>query len=355
MNFNSDIQQLSHFSKQEGVEEIITGLRRLSDARSVFEMVLYAPIDISDTEQQTLIDDLRIKLHVVLEKAEKDFTVYRHASLATASHHALLALAKLRPKNDEDRVTLEVIPSRKQVVTSDGYQHNIDALIEFQKKRPARKETKEKISNFKSLIDPSSNLPFSPRDSAYIQKVALEKGLTIPWLVTQHADNPNMIKIAEELKYWMAQKSPNEIAHFLIQIDNESNIYGENLASSLQKATPMLEQAKKLLKLQAKLEKTAPKLQKAKNLIDLKDEWFWRARFILSGCTVSMFGYALECFTAETGTALDLLSAWSIEAGLVVGSGLALYGLMATPKITEPSLSASDREAIDLLSTLSVS
>jgi hypothetical protein len=352
MNLTLEIQQLSHFSEQEGISEIITALSRLSDTRSWFEATFYARPDMSDTERQSLIDDLRTKLHVILVATENDFEVYTHASLATASHNALLVLAKLSPINEDDPTWFTNISSEKQVVIAAGYQYDIDSLIEFQKKRPARKETNEARRNYKSLIDPRTNLAFSARDSAHIQRVAALKGMTIPWLVRDEADAPNMIKIAEEFKQLMAQKSADEIADLLVQLDDKCGIYGDNLASTLKNALPKLQQAKKLLNLQGKLEKTAPKLQKAKNLLNSMDNLFWRAPFILGGCTVLMFGYALECLLSETGTCLDPFTSMLFETGLLVGGGLALYGLMATPKITKPSLEQSDIEGINFVSTL---
>jgi hypothetical protein len=335
MNLTSEIKQLSHFSEQEGIAEIVTGLSRLSDSRPFFESIFYSSPEISNTDRQALIDDLRTKLHAILEKAKNNFDIHTHESLATASHNALLALAKLMPKNDEDPVMFTEISSGKQVVIAEGYQYDIDLLIHFQKMRPARKETNEKGSNYKPLIDPRTNVPFLPRDSAYIQRVAAEKGITIPWLVSECAGNPNMIKIAEELQHCIAQKKPDEIAQFLVQFNKNAEIYGDNLASTLERA--------------------GPKLQLAKNLLNVKDNLVWRARFILGGCAVPMFGYALESLIAETGTFLDPFSAMIFETGLVVGGGLALYGLMVTPKITSPYLTASDRETIDFLSTLGAS
>ena len=332
MNLTPEITQLSHFSKIVGIPEIIEGLGRLSDTRPYFEKMFYSRTELSDATRQELIENLRTKLQTVLKAAENMFDIHPHESLATASHNALLALAKLSPKNDEDPVMFTDISSSNQIVIAEGYQYDINYVIEFQKTRPPKNETNERGSNYKPLIDPRTNIPFLPRDSAYIQRVAANKGIVIPWLVSKADGKPNLIKIAKEIQHAIAEKKPDEIAQFLAQINQRADIYGENLAETLEKA--------------------GPKLQLAKNLLNLKDNLVWRAQFILGGCTVPMFGYALEALIAETGSALDPFTAMIFETSVAVGGGLALYGLMATPKITTPSLTASDKAAIDFLSTL---
>lgn len=333
MDLSLEISQLNHFSSQAEVAEIIRGLQRLHDNRSWLENVFYPPQPVSQLERNHLIEDLRRQLQVVFKKADSDFTVSKPVSLAKASHDALLALAKLSPKNDVDPVTFDEIPKSKQVVIADGWQYNIDNVVRFQKTRPARKETHEVKRNYKQLIDPRTNEAFSPRDSAHIQRVAAEKGITIEWRINQDAPHADLLRNAEELKHLVAQKELDEIANFLGELNPSCDLYGHNLETTLSKL--------------------GAKLEKAKHLLNLYDNVAWRARWILCGCSASVLGYALESLLTNTASHLDFISSWGTEVGLAAGAGLAIYGLMASPKNMQSSLTAVETAALDYLASFS--
>ncbi len=321
MNLSVEIKGLEHFASQEDVAKILEDLKRLHDNRSYLGQLFYAsPVALSEAEKAALIRTLKPKLVAVIKRAEREFIAHQSIWLADAAHAALIALVKVSPENETDPADWESIPAAKQVVIAGGRQYNIDNLVRHHNTRPAHKTGIEKKLNCKQLLDPLTNIAFSRRDSAHILRVAKAKGLKLRWLVRDGAEEVNLIENAAELKQWMAQRTPEEIADFLARIESLHSYYGPDLATTLKQ-------------LDANLTKQQATVQQAQATLNLYSTIAWRARAILGACAVVTFGCALSCLRTAIVNDLENISSSSCMAvGFSLVAGLATYGMMATPK-----------------------
>ena len=99
-------------------------------------------------------------------------------SLADAAYTALIALAEHSPINTNDPCNLDPIPDESRIFVSTGHQFNIEQLILFHNSRNY-KGTQGEFHNQKYLVNPITNLRFSPKDAAHIVKTATAKNIQI--------------------------------------------------------------------------------------------------------------------------------------------------------------------------------
>jgi len=173
------IEQLSKFEEREDVSTILS--------------------EISNLETSTEIDEatsesLRSKLSKILSDDTTESVKKDSLSLADAAYNALLALAELKPINEEDPILLTEIAPGDRVVVSTGHQFDIKSLIKYHDTRDYRGSTLHETSVSKWLINPITNAMFSARDVAHIQSTAATKGILIQNLKTKEDTVPHAVR-----------------------------------------------------------------------------------------------------------------------------------------------------------------
>lgn len=158
--FITHIEQLEKFSEQEKISDIIIDL-------FIVNTLPAAAIT-------PAVERLRTQLTPLLAKKDikKD-----GISLADVAFETLLALARYRPVNTDDPISLEPISFEDSVVISTGQQFSLTTLIQYHITRAARRgETAES----KRLLNPLTNTRFETADEEHIIAVATERGIDIP-------------------------------------------------------------------------------------------------------------------------------------------------------------------------------
>ncbi|KTD24013.1 hypothetical protein [Legionella maceachernii] len=161
-NIKEHIKKLSQFSEFKNISELVKILETLSKETPI-----------------AVIESLRsdLKKHLTEEMRIKD-----NVSLADAAMGCLLALAKLKPINEEDPILQEKIKKKNRLFTAADYQFSLPALLEFHNKRLCRAG---ETPTSKKLINPSTNLPFDKWDIKHIVNTAKAKGIQIDNLDTE--------------------------------------------------------------------------------------------------------------------------------------------------------------------------
>lgn len=149
------IQTLSKMSHQN-IPTLVSQLNAIQD-----------PSD----NQDGIIESLRRSLNEL---------VVANNGLSDPAYCALLALAEFKPLNTEDPIDLKTINEQDKVYTSTGHQFNINMLIQYHNQRTYRDSILGETQNDKWLLNPITNQPFSLRDVAYIQAVAMKKDIPFP-------------------------------------------------------------------------------------------------------------------------------------------------------------------------------
>tara|TARA_R110000868_G_scaffold163565_2_gene395822 strand:+ start:397 stop:1560 length:1164 start_codon:yes stop_codon:yes gene_type:complete len=197
MNMHHIIQSFTLFSQHPGISEIISDLKALNASTSNF---LHQIGLFKRTTQTNHVDLLRSKLLIALNNPHNTSEVQYGVYLTDAIYDALLALAELAPLNTEDPVSMQCIPKNKAVFISTGHQFNIDILIDYHNARTSRQELREERDNYKRLLNPLTNAPFSYQDSAHIQNVAKQHRHVIQWLVNENSPELSVRFMAEQKK-----------------------------------------------------------------------------------------------------------------------------------------------------------
>jgi hypothetical protein len=170
--FTKAINQLSEFSKCEGVSTILEALKALEK--------------MSKVEDGSLIS-LRNQLNTVLADNNSASVNNNNNNLSFADvvYNISLGLAAFRSINDNDPVTQCEISKDNCVFVSTGHQFDIRALIQYHNGRGYRGSALNESPSSKWLLNPFTNKPFSLRDVIHIQAVAEQKGIKIQDLKTE--------------------------------------------------------------------------------------------------------------------------------------------------------------------------
>lgn len=151
------VEALSTFSKQPGISEIIS---------------VFCFLEIDEAAEDKTVDELRAKLQVILQKPENNNFKHDGLTLCDAAHQALLALALYRPINPGNLIDGAVISDEDHIVTADGYQFNIEELINWHNTRECRWQDLRELPNKKYLLNPYTRSKINPRGVAVIKAFA---------------------------------------------------------------------------------------------------------------------------------------------------------------------------------------
>ncbi len=202
------IKQLSFFSEVADVADTISLLSEIQNKSRVDE----------------ILPRTRRALQAILQAYPEDEK--EGVKLSDVAYSTLLILAKLYPINDIDPISQDTIHPEDAVVTSSGAQFDIYHLIEYHHSRSYRGSTLRELPDSKTLIDPTSNLPFSPKDNAHIQRVALQKRIEIKFLTEE-----DKIRTAAARQGFFDQyareNKPRNTSPSVIEVENANRLYSK--------------------------------------------------------------------------------------------------------------------------------
>lgn len=150
------------------IAEVINKLTPFSSEQGVFEAkIVLDLLDAADKPgaETQLIEEARKKLKILYSKAN---IKKEGKSLAQIAHMGLLALAEIKPINDVDPITQDVIAASDKVVASTGHQFSLTNLVEYHNNRDYRGSQLQEQHNSKWLLNPITNTKFDPMDVEHI-------------------------------------------------------------------------------------------------------------------------------------------------------------------------------------------
>lgn len=142
----------------------------------------FGEIDIQEMNFQNLIEKLRIKLSPLASQTQEASVTQNGINLADCAYECLLELAKQFPLNYEDPILLADIDDHDKLFISTGHQFSFNSLMTYHETRSYRGSALKESPEKKYLLNPITNLEFSPRDLAHIKATASQKGMQIPYL-----------------------------------------------------------------------------------------------------------------------------------------------------------------------------
>ena len=163
------MRRLNHFSSHEGVVQLLDDLTDLNKEVTDDKIELLRKKLLCFLSSETTFNGRIVEQERFSERFDIfNFYSNKHFSVYDAVYNALLALAELKPLNDNDPITLSGITPKNKLLTSTGYQFDMITLIQFHNQ-------KAPLGVSKPIVNIMTNKPFSPSDTAHIQNLIKQK------------------------------------------------------------------------------------------------------------------------------------------------------------------------------------
>ncbi|MDR3503728.1 MAG: hypothetical protein P4L79_14210 [Legionella sp.] len=161
----------------------LPALKSQMQGPGVVELIAeFKEIDIQEMSFQSFIEQLRIKLSPLASQTQETSVTQNGINLADCAYECLLELAKRFPLNYEDPILLINIDDNDKLFISTGHQFSFNSLITYHETRSYRGSALKESPEKKYLLNPITNLEFSPRDLTHIKATAGQKRMPIPYL-----------------------------------------------------------------------------------------------------------------------------------------------------------------------------